>query len=110
MYCSSCGKEIVDRAVICIHCGSATGVGPVPTGGIGAVADAKSRVTYILLGVLLGGLGIHNFYAGYTAKAVTQLLITLLTGWLIVPLIAVWIWVIVEVCTIKADSRGVAFA
>jgi len=59
-----------------------------------------------LLGVFLGGLGIHNFYAGYTTKAVVQLLISLLTGWLIIPLIGVWIWVTVEVCTTSRDAKG----
>ncbi|MBQ3218003.1 MAG: TM2 domain-containing protein [Akkermansia sp.] len=29
----------------------------------------KSRLAYILLGVFLGSLGIHNFYAGYTCSA-----------------------------------------
>lgn len=26
MYCRGCGKEIHDNAVICVHCGEATGV------------------------------------------------------------------------------------
>ena len=69
---------------------------------------AKSRLTYVLLGVFLGGLGIHNFYAGYTGKAVAQLLITVLTFWLIVTLVAVWIWVIYEVITVKKDAAGLA--
>lgn len=24
MYCSNCGKEIDDKAVVCVHCGCAT--------------------------------------------------------------------------------------
>ena len=101
MYCSNCGSEISDRAAICVKCG-------VPTSNQAIVQPpgAKSRLAYILLGVFLGGLGIHNFYAGHTGKAIAQLLITLLIGWLIVPLIAVWIWVIVEVCTVKSDGKG----
>ena len=38
-----------------------------------------------------------------------QLLITLLTGWLIIPLIAVWIWVLVEICTVNKDVKGNIF-
>jgi TM2 domain-containing membrane protein YozV len=72
-------------------------------------STSKSRVAYILLGLFLGGLGIHNFYAGYTGKGVTQLLLTLLTGWLIIPLIVVLIWVIVEVCTVTQDASGHPF-
>jgi TM2 domain-containing membrane protein YozV len=56
---------------------------------------------------LLGTLGIHNFYAGYRGRAVAQLLITLLTGWLVVPLIGVVIWAIYEVITVKSDAAGV---
>ena len=32
-----------------------------------------------LLAIFLGAFGVHNFYLGYTGKAVAQLLITLLT-------------------------------
>lgn len=70
---------------------------------------AKSRVVYILLALFLGGLGIHNFYAGYTTKGVIQLLITLLLGWLVIPAIGVWIWCIIEIITVKQDAKGVAF-
>jgi TM2 domain-containing membrane protein YozV len=103
MFCTNCGGEISDRAAICVKCGV-----PTSPNGIHQIAgtSTKSRVVYILLGVLLGGLGIHNFYAGYTGRAVAQLLITLFTFWLILPLIAVWIWVIYEVCTVKTDGKG----
>ena len=39
----------------------------------------KSKVAAGILGILLGSLGVHNFYLGYTGKGVAQLLITLLT-------------------------------
>jgi TM2 domain-containing membrane protein YozV len=66
----------------------------------------KSRVAYILLGLFLGGLGVHNFYAGYSSKGVTQLLLTLLLFWTIVVPIAVSIWIIVEICTVDRDAYG----
>lgn len=67
----------------------------------------KSRTTYILLGIFLGGLGIHNFYAGYTGKAVGQLCLTVLTlGYL--ALIS-WIWAIIEICIVTKDSTGLEF-
>ena len=105
MFCKECGNQIPDTAAICIKCGVSTELAPVL--GTGA---AKSRVAYVVLGLFLGGLGIHNFYAGYTAKAGAQLLITVLTGWLIVPLIAVGIWVLIEICTIRQDAQGVQFS
>ena len=68
---------------------------------------AKSRTVYIILAVLLGTLGIHNFYAGFTKKGIIQLVLTLLVGWLGVALL-IWLWAIYEACTVKADSNGVA--
>ena len=41
--------------------------------------DHKQKVTFTILGVLLGALGAHNFYAGYTKKGLMQLGLTVLT-------------------------------
>ena len=69
----------------------------------------KSRVAYILLGLFLGGLGIHNFYAGRVGAGVGQLLISLLLGWLVFPLFIVWLWVIIELFAVTTDGNGVPF-
>lgn len=103
MFCTNCGQEISDRAAICVKCGVPTSPNSIREL---AGANSKSRIAYILLGLFLGGLGIHNFYAGYTGKAVAQLLITLFTFWLVFPLLIVAIWVIYEVCTVKTDAKG----
>lgn len=71
------------------------------------VASGKSRVVYIVLGVLLGGLGVHNFYAGRTGIGIAQLLITLLTCGYGAAII--WIWVLIEVCTVTKDGQGRPF-
>jgi TM2 domain-containing membrane protein YozV len=70
------------------------------------IAMQKSRLSYILLGLFLGGFGIHNFYAGYSGKGVAQLLLTLLLFWTIVVPVGVWIWIIVEICTVDHDAYG----
>ena len=67
--------------------------------------NAKSRVAYVVLAIFLGAFGVHNFYAGYTKKAVIQLLITLLT--LGFASIVSWIWAIVDICTVTQDAAGV---
>lgn len=66
----------------------------------------KSRLSFILLGLFLGGFGIHNFYAGYSGKGIAQLLLNLFLFWTIVVPIGIGIWVIVEVCTVDTDSNG----
>lgn len=103
MFCKHCGAEISDKAAICVKCGVAT----APSGALdsGEKSD-KTRIAYILLGLFLGGLGIHNFYVGRTTQGVIQLLMCLVTGWLVFPLIAVWIWVLIEVCTVDKDAKG----
>jgi TM2 domain-containing membrane protein YozV len=75
------------------------------------VTPPKSRVAYVLLGLFLGGLGIHNFYAGRTGHAVAQLLIVVLGWWLLfIPVLIVWVWVLIEVITVTRDGQGVPFA
>ena len=69
-----------------------------------------------LLGIFLGSLGVHNFYLGFTGKAVAQLLLTLIGGWLFgLGAIAASIWGLVEgiqilTGSIKADAKGVPLA
>ncbi|MCB5253781.1 MAG: zinc ribbon domain-containing protein [Candidatus Cloacimonadaceae bacterium] len=46
MFCSNCGKEIDDNAVVCIHCGVST-----KAGGAGGAMQEDGE-----LGCLLGGL------------------------------------------------------
>ena len=60
-----------------------------------------------LLGIFLGGLGVHNFYLGNTGKAVAQLLLTLV-GWILLGLgpIAAAIWGFVEGIIILCSKPG----
>ena len=62
----------------------------VNTGG----ESSKSKTTAGVLGILLGPLGIHNFYIGKTATGIVKLSITILScGWLG---IFMWIWAVYE--------------
>ena len=42
----------------------------------------KSKVAAGLFGILLGGLGIHKFYLGYTKEGLIMLLVTLIGAFL----------------------------
>ena len=50
----------------------------------------KSKVTAGLLGIFLGAFGVHNFYLGYSTKAVVQLLLTVLSCGALSPISAIW--------------------
>jgi len=85
--------------------------GMVPPG----TQPAASRLVYILLAIFLGTLGIHNFVIGLTGRGVTQLAITLVSivllpctfGISTLGVLATFIWSLVDIVTIKNDSRGV---
>jgi hypothetical protein len=63
----------------------------------------KSRGVYIILGLFLGLLGIHNFYAGYHGRGAIQLILTLtLIGAIITAL-----WSLIELLTVVEDASGV---
>ncbi len=134
MFCTSCGSEINDAAAVCVKCGIkvysekkfcpncgnaitekqslCTSCGcelasffeqkEMPKKG---ALHAKNKTTFLLLGIFLGSLGIHNFYAGYNTKGIIQLAITLVScgflSWI------VWIWAVIEVCTVTADADGI---
>ena len=74
-YCANCGKEVTPGANVCIYCGCALG----NASGFSS-SGQKSKLTAGLLGIFLGGLGIHNFYLGYTGKAIAQIFLSLCFG------------------------------
>lgn len=53
---------------------------PVPTPPFHSqTPGAEKKLVAGLLGILLGGLGVHKFYLGYTKEGLIMLLITVLT-------------------------------
>lgn len=99
MYCRNCGKQIDDKAVVCIgcgippraekkfcyNCGEATNGNQAVCTNCG-VALAKvtgqiSKSTITLLGIFLGGFGAHKFYMGSWGWGIVYLL----TCWLYIP-------------------------
>ncbi|MBB1517263.1 NINE protein [Tessaracoccus sp. MC1679] len=56
----------------------------------GPPVNQKSKIVAGILGILLGGLGIHNFYLGFTKKALIQLLITVLSVGFLSWVSAIW--------------------
>ena len=94
-YCQNCGKPVAPNADVYLNCG-------VRVTNNAAPANAKSKMAAGLLGIFLGSFGVHNFYLGYTSKAVTQLVLSLIGILLscvfvgIFLTMGIWIWGLVE--------------
>lgn len=60
--------------------------------------DRRSKLVAGLLGILLGGIGVHRFYLGYIGLGIVQIIVTIVTcGW-------GWIWGFVEGILILTGS------
>ena len=68
---------------------------------------SRKRMVFALLGLILGFLGAHNFYAGYLAKGVAQLALTLGASWLGFGWILTWLWAFCEIILVHTDRKGV---
>ena len=102
-FCPNCGQPTNAGAAVCLNCGSAL------TAAVSG--EAKSKLVAGLLGIFLGSLGIHNFYLGYTTKAVIQLVICLVGSCLIIGPLVAGVWGLVEgimILTgkINVDGKG----
>ena len=84
-FCSNCGTQLAPGAAVCMACGYAT----APNGNI-AAPGAKSKMAAGLLGIFLGVFGVHNFYLGYTGKAIAQLLISVLSCGFLALVSEIW--------------------
>lgn len=107
MFCTSCGSNISDGAAFCPNCGApqvnstlfCTHCGAQVTPGnnfctkCGAVLpfannapaapainySPKSKLTAGLLGIFLGGIGVHNFYIGNVGMGIIQIIVSCCT-------------------------------
>ena len=81
MFCVKCGESISDDVKFCPNCGAKV-AGDAETTAVASVEEVspKSRLAALLLGIFLGGLGIHNFYLGRIGRAIGQLIMSIF-GW-----------------------------
>ncbi len=126
MFCKNCANQLDDVAVVCVRCGAPKGQGnaycyncatatapgaAVCTNCGAAVAQPiqgvqKSKMTAGLLGIFVGSIGIHNFYLGFTNRAILQIVLTVVTCG------AAGLWGFIEgimilTGSINKDSNGV---
>lgn len=124
MYCRNCGSTMDERAAVCVKCGvkKGDGVAFCPNCGgqtepnasycvncgvdfTAVSGEQKSKLVAGLLGIFVGGLGIHNFYLGYTGKAIAQIVLSFCFG-----IGAIWGLVegiLILVGKIDKDAKGV---
>lgn len=85
-FCQKCGAKLENGATFCKSCGKRleenyTTNYSVDNAGIAwSLGNDKvltNKVVYGVLAILLGGLGIHKFYAGKTNMGIIYLLISL---------------------------------
>jgi TM2 domain-containing membrane protein YozV len=78
--------------------------------------SSKSRGIFIIIGLLFGCLGFHNFYAGYFARGFVQFFLTtfgvclVFLGLIPFTTIVVAFWVLAEVMIVTTDGEGVQFS
>lgn len=93
--CINCGSELPIDANHCPVCGytakdrgvnnnqnAANSYNQTFSGGFTNNAYTniqKSRLLAGILGLLFGSIGVHNFYLGYTTRAVIQIIVTVVT-------------------------------
>ncbi len=77
----------------------APGAGPAPAGPAPAGA-APSRLVVGLLGIFLGGFGVHRFLLGYTTIGILQIVVTVLTCGL-----GAW-WGVIEGIMVLAKAQA----
>lgn len=111
-YCTNCGAELKEGTAFCPKCGAKIGAKKVVAEGTvvnGMVVQPKSKIAAGLLGIFLGCFGVHNFYLGYNGKAVTQLLMTVLTCGILGIVSGIWGLVegiLILTGSINVDAEG----
>ena len=111
MFCPKCGKENAEDVKFCPECGQNLTEGEKVYEGVDVEGieeqPQKSAIAAGLLGIFLGTFGVHNFYLGYTQKAVGQLILGLLM--ITSPISAVWgliEGIMILTGEIKVDGHG----
>ena len=109
-FCQKCGTELKKDDTFCSNLGSPVdGEVKANTTTTNNNPQAKSKIAAGLLGIFLGCFGVHNFYLGYTGKAIGQLLITVLSCFILSPISAIWgliEGILILTGSINTDAEG----
>lgn len=113
-FCTNCGQSLEEGINNCPNCGAPVNNNNTYNNNVNNQnttqnVEQKSKIAGGLLGIFLGSLGIHNFYLGYTGKAVAQLLITILSCGSLFWISLIWGFIegiMILSGSIKVDGKG----
>lgn len=77
------------------------------TDDVQVVATRKSRGMFMVLGLIFGSIGLHNFYAGFVGKGIVQFAVSLLLCWTLLIPVLIWLWAVLEVISTEKDAQGI---
>ena len=83
MFCGECGKEVNEKAIMCVHCGCSLKSNSNNNSLDSIAPNGKSKVVAAMLALFLGGLGVHKFYLSETGQGIIYLLFC----WTFIPAI-----------------------
>ncbi len=69
--------------------------------------STHNGIIYIVLAFFLGSIGIHNFYIGYWKRGLTQLVMTLISPYMLfIPLLFTAVWATLEIFLVNHSANG----
>ena len=100
-FCRECGKELNEKAVICVHCGCQVKEN-------NKINTEKNKWVALLLWFFLGGFGGHKFYVDNAGGAVGYILCFTLGLFLVIPPVIASIFLLIDLVKIlKGNLDGV---
>jgi TM2 domain-containing membrane protein YozV len=99
VYCRNCGEKIRNDAEICPKCGCRQLDNSIEL-------SLPQKSIYIILAILLGMLGIHNFYTQAYGRGFTKIALTLFLGWCGIGFIINFIWIVIEIIACLQETKG----
>jgi TM2 domain-containing membrane protein YozV len=130
MKCPNCGRETQDQTKFCGFCGAEMNkptskktkpiepevmdekdVKRKQSQSFNPQSEPKSKLVAGLLAIFVGGLGIHNFYLGYTNRGLIQLLLSTVGSLVLIGPVIAGIWGFIEgiqilIGEINVDANG----
>lgn len=96
-FCSKCGKEIDDEAVICVGCGCETAP---KSCRVCRCPEDRDWLATLLFCLFIGGFGIHRFYTGHITTGIIQLVLTIS----VIGMVITGPWVLIDLILIVTDN------